>query len=203
MFPSANQGITKNSAETLEKVLKSILKVERWGDVMTNLAKEQIENHVPKDRKELDNGKFVLLRPRTQGTNEEELGSFCIDERLIGNAISRGFAEKHELAFEQNITREYPKERKTGEGFIAMGVVAVEMMIAGSNRPWKVWCRVMPYRRLCKFDEENPEESKTGFMDVILGQNFLEEVNNEANNAKLGERERKEGAWEVKEPKSE
>ena len=100
---------------------------------------------------------------------------FSIDPRLDCCFTSAGFLDRMGISYERDETRAQPRTTDNHAGFFSIGTVKLKLKVAGSEVLWSVSMRVMPYRRLCRYDDDEPDESKTSWFDVGLGYEFLKQ----------------------------
>ena len=134
---------------------------------------------------------------------DQAVGTFSIDARLDCCFTSIGFLKRIGVNFDPDETRAQPRKLDDDEAFLSVGTVKLRLKMAGSEVTWTVSMRVMPYRRLCRYDDDNPDESKMSWFDVGLGYEFLKQFREEERNYKgatVAEM-RNERVWEVKLPK--
>ena len=171
-------------------------------DVVNQLTETQFTQFVQGPNDKLKNGEFELKNGSATNDNEEVNGLFSIDARIDACVISRGFMEKNGMKFEVDEKCKFPREIATKKSFKSIGTSTLQVELAGNPTIWEIEARVMPYRRLCTFDDENPEESAKGFYDIGLGRKFLEEVRKEEKNFESRKENEEARKWKIKLPET-
>ena len=168
-------------------------------DVVNQLTETQFTQFVQGQDDKLKNGEFELKNGSTK-KDDEVNGLFSIDARIDACVISRGFMEKNGIKFEVEEKSKFPREIATKKSFKSIGTSTLQLELAGSPTIWEIEARIMPYRRLCTFDDENPEESAKGFYDIGLGRTFLEEVRKEEKSFESRKGNGEARKWKIKLP---
>jgi len=171
-------------------------------DVVNQLTETQFTQFVQGPNDKLKNGEFELKNGSATNDNEEVNGLFSIDARIDACVISRGVMEKNGMKFEVDEKCKFPREIATKKSFKSIGTSTLQVELAGNPTIWEIEARVMPYRRLCTFDDENPEESAKGFYDIGLGRKFLEEVRKEEKNFESRKENEEARKWKIKLPET-
>ena len=148
-------------------------------DVINQLTETQFTQYSPGPNDYLKTSEFKLKNNSGKENEDGASGMFNIDARIDACVVSRGFMEKNGIEFEVEEKQELPREIATNTSFKSIGTSTLRLELAGSPTSWEIEVKIMPYKKLCAFDDENPAESAKGFFDIGLGQKFLEEVRRE------------------------
>ena len=110
------------------------------------------------------------------------IGRFQVDSRIDCCAVSEGFVMwagtmLYDLDLTRDEKRDFPRLISTGEAFLSSGSITVPVYLPNcGSQVWFLQCAVMPYSNLKIFDDEDPDNSETGWFDILLGQNYLSKM---------------------------